>query len=120
MFVVKSFRMLPLYLYATQIFNFSIVVNISSFVNATESITLIITAYFPTNASNHPILLGLPVVAPNSFPIFWIFWPTVFVISVGKGPLPTLVLYALQTPITLCTFFGGIPRPVQTPPVVQF
>lgn len=40
--------------------------------------------------------------------------------SVGKGPMPTLVTYAFTTPYTSPTFCGGIPRPVQTPPTVQF
>ncbi|MGH0122175.1 UNVERIFIED_CONTAM: hypothetical protein FKN15_015479 [Acipenser sinensis] len=37
----------------------------------------------------------------------------------GKAPIPTLVVYALTTPYTSPTFWGGIPRPVQTPPTVQ-
>jgi hypothetical protein len=35
---------------------------------------------------------------------------------VGNGPPPTLVVYALTTPIAFPIIFGGIPRPVQTPP----
>ena len=38
--------------------------------------------------------------------------------SVGKGPLPTLVQYALTTPTTLSMDVGGIPKPVQAPPEV--
>jgi hypothetical protein len=37
--------------------------------------------------------------------------------SVGKGPPPTLVVYALMTPITFLIIVGGIPNPVQTPPI---
>lgn len=40
--------------------------------------------------------------------------------SVGKAPIPTLVVYAFTTPYTSPTFCGGMPRPVQTPPTVQF
>lgn len=40
--------------------------------------------------------------------------------SEGNGPSPTLVVYALTTPITLPIAEGGNPRPVQTPPILQF
>lgn len=40
--------------------------------------------------------------------------------SVGNGPSPTLVVYALTTPITSPILDGGKPRPVQTPPILQF
>lgn len=42
-----------------------------------------------------------------------------FIISVGNGPSPTLVVYALTTPITSPIADGGKPRPVQTPPILQ-
>lgn len=38
----------------------------------------------------------------------------------GNGPSPTLVVYALTTPITSPIADGGKPRPVQTPPILQF
>ena len=38
--------------------------------------------------------------------------------SVGNGPPPTRVVYALITPITFPMRRGGIPRPVQIPPTV--
>ena len=38
--------------------------------------------------------------------------------SVGNGPPPTRVVYALITPIVVPIDFGGIPKPVQTPPMV--
>ena len=41
-----------------------------------------------------------------------------FSCSVGKGPPPTLVVYALTTPIVLLMNLGGIPSPVHTPPIV--
>lgn len=40
--------------------------------------------------------------------------------SVGNGPSPTLVVYALTTPITSPIADGGKPSPVQTPPMLQF
>ena len=38
--------------------------------------------------------------------------------SVGKGPSPTLVVYAFTTPITLPMLLGGSPKPVHTPPML--
>jgi len=45
--------------------------------------------------------------------------PSSFNCSVGKGPDPTLVVYALTTPIVVSTTYGGIPRPVITPPMTH-
>ena len=39
--------------------------------------------------------------------------------SVGKGPSPTLVVYAFTTPITSPMLHGGSPKPVHTPPMLQ-
>src|SRR5690606_33590831 len=75
---------------------------------------LIIQAYFKATRSIHPHLLGLPVVAPNSLPTERNFSPVSSSSSVGKGPLPTLVQYALVTPITSPIFCGAIPKPLQT------
>lgn len=36
--------------------------------------------------------------------------------SVGNGPPPTRVVYALTTPMIFLMLVGGTPRPVQTPP----
>jgi hypothetical protein len=73
--------------------------------------------------SIHPHLLGLPVVAPNSLPIFLKISPVTLFYSVGIFPSPTLncpyfylVRYALTTPIFVPTLLGGIPKPVQIPP----
>ena len=38
--------------------------------------------------------------------------------SVGNGPPPTRVVYALTTPMVLPMRLGGIPSPVHTPPIV--
>jgi hypothetical protein len=37
--------------------------------------------------------------------------------SVGNGPPPTLVVYAFTTPMAFPIIFGGMPRPVHTPPM---
>ena len=38
--------------------------------------------------------------------------------SVGNGPLPTLVTYALNMPIISLNFVVGIPNPEDIPPIV--
>ena len=65
-------------------------------------------AYFKAGRSIHPHLLALPVVAPNSFPTFPKCLPVSLNSSVTKGPLPTLVQYALNIPNTSLILFGGI------------
>ena len=59
----------------------------------------------------------LPVVTPNSAPTSWRWFPILSRSSVGNGPPPTLVVYAFITPMVLSIRFGGIPNPVQTPPI---
>ena len=76
---------------------------------------LTFTAYFNATKSSQPHLLGLPVVAPNSFPTLAIFFPVLSNSSVGNGPLPTLVVYALKIPNTSFILFGAIPKPVHAP-----
>ncbi len=96
-------------------------------------------------ASSHPQRRGLPVVVPNSWPIFLISSPTSFFNSVGKGPAPTLyfacqvrkncgnqtqilcdelhlsvttiylVVYAFMMPITPSILLGAKPKPVTAP-----
>ena len=78
---------------------------------------LIMMAYFNCTKSNHPQRRGLPVVAPNSFPSFRINSPVSLSNSLGKGPLPTRVQYALKIPITLPIADGGTPNPVHVPAV---
>lgn len=73
--------------------------------------------YFTTFRSSQPHLLGLPVVEPNSCPTFWSYSPVLSNNSVGKGPPPTLVVYAFIIPIVVSTTYGGTPRPVHTPPI---
>ena len=63
--------------------------------------------------SSHPVLLGLPVVVPNSCPMvaMWLPEGSEEGISVGKGPLPTLVVYALVTPRQASMWPGCMPAP---------
>ena len=74
--------------------------------------------YLRATKSNHPQRLALPVVEPNSLPTFAIVKPILSCSSVGKGPLPTLVVYALKIPNTSLILFGAIPNPVQAPAAV--
>ena len=67
--------------------------------------------------SSHPHLLGLPVVVPNYWPFYLNLWPIWSLSSEGKGPSPTLVVYALTTPITVYILSGLKPNPVDTPPI---
>src|SRR5439155_23816167 len=78
------------------------------------------TAWRTATASYHPQRRGRPVTAPNSCPGSRRRLPISPVSSVGNGPSPTRVVYAFATPITPSIARGGMPRPVQTPPVVAF
>ncbi len=71
-----------------------------------------------TTTSNQPQRRGRPVVAPYSLPRVRMVSPTASAISVGKGPLPTRVVYALATPSTPWMRVGGTPVPVEAPPAV--
>ena len=71
-------------------------------------------------ASNQPQRRGRPVVAPYSRPKARRRSPSSPSNSVGKGPLPTRVVYALVTPTTSSIRVGPIPAPVQAPPAVVF
>src|SRR5207248_5163150 len=61
---------------------------------------------------------GRPVTAPNSFPRSRTSFASRSGISVGNGPPPTLVVYALEIPSTCLIFVGGTPTPVAAPPEV--
>src|SRR5690606_17556864 len=77
-------------------------------------------AYLSATRSNHPQRLARPVTEPNSLPTFAIVDPTSSKSSVGNGPLPTRVVYALNIPNTSLTLFGAIPKPVHAPAAVVF
>ena len=69
-------------------------------------------------ASNHPQRRGRPVVTPRSPPMVRSFSPSSSRSSVGKGPEPTRVVYALRMPMTRVMRVGPMPLPVQAPPAV--
>ena len=87
----------------------------SAFVITILVTPLIIQAYCNATKSIHPQRRARPVVAPNSEPILRNSSPVSSNNSVGKGPLPTRVQYALETPNTSFIFCGATPKPVQTP-----
>src|SRR6266436_7838939 len=90
----------------------------SSLVTTSESMPLIIFAYRRTARSSQPQRLGRPVTAPNSLPRSRTSRASRSGISVGKGPPPTRVVYALETPRSCLILVGGTPTPVVAPPEV--
>ena len=86
----------------------------SSTVNATSVVPCIRHPYLEATASNHPIRLGLPVVAPNSPPS-----PPLRLsssasspkISDTNAPAPTALEYALHTVMIFLISYGGTPAP---------
>ena len=77
-------------------------------------------AYLSATKSNQPQRLFLPVTEPNSLPTLAITSPAFPKSSVGNGPEPTRVVYALKIPYTSLILFGAIPKPVQAPAAVVF
>src|SRR5690606_33658848 len=92
--------------------------NTSSFVMTSLVTPLIIMLKLSWGRSNQPHRRDLPVVAPNSCPSLCSFSPLASKSSVGNGPLPTRVQYALVMPITSLIFEGAMPSPLQTPLLV--
>ena len=105
-------------MYATQTLISSISDKISSFIIAKEVKPQIRLDNSNITKSNQPHLLGRPVVVPNSCPFSLIISPTLSSNSVGNGPEPTLVRYALVTPTTSEILDGAIPEPKAAPAVV--
>src|SRR5690606_37585304 len=89
----------------------------STFIISSCVTPLIMIEYFRAGKSIQPQRRGLPVVDPNSFPWRRIRSPSSSSNSVGNGPLPTRVQYALQIPNTSPMCQGAIPSPVQAPAV---
>src|SRR5688572_13310544 len=87
----------------------------SAFIISSCVTPLIMMEYFNEGRSIQPHRLGRPVVDPNSFPCFRINSPCSSSSSVGNGPLPTRVLYALNIPYTSPMWRGAIPKPVHAP-----
>ena len=81
---------------------------------------LIFAACSTTSASNQPQRRGRPVVAPNSPPTVRSFSPSSSNSSVGNGPSPTRVVYALAIPIARSIRVGPTPPPVVAPAAVGF
>ena len=100
--------------------NFLIELKTSDFIIFNSVTPLIWIEYFNATRSNHPHRLSLPVVAPYSCPIFLILSPIESNSSVGKGPEPTLVVYALNIPLILLILLGGTPSPEHAPAEVVF
>ena len=76
------------------------------------------TAYRAITASNQPVRRERPVVTPNSPPCLRRYSPDSSCSSVGKGPEPTRVVYALRMPSTVVIRPGPIPEPALAPPDV--
>ena len=74
--------------------------NTSNLVKAIPLIPEIFIDCLTITPSNHPHLLLRLVTVPNSFPLVPSSSPILSVNSVGKGPSPTLVVYALVIPNT--------------------
>src|SRR5918993_4847332 len=70
--------------------------------------------------SYQPQRRSRPVETPTSPPTFQSFSPSASNSSVGNGPDPTRVVYALITPITRSIRVGPTPAPVHTPPAIGF
>src|SRR5215204_3621636 len=89
-------------------------------VMATCVIPLSDAAHLMAGRSNHPTLLLLPVVVPYSRPTLLMVSPVSSKSSVGIGPSPTRVVYALVTPTTYSRCRAGTPEPTTAPPTVGF
>src|SRR6218665_1458939 len=92
----------------------------SAFIINSSVTPFIITSYFNAERSSQPVRLGRPVTEPNSRPLLRIWSPVSSCNSVGNGPLPTRVQYALKMPYTLPMRLGAIPKPVQAPAQIVF
>ena len=71
--------------------------------------------FFNATKSNHPQRRGRFVTAPYSCPISLIFSPNSLSNSVGNGPSPTRVQYALNIPYTSPILLGATPKPIHAP-----
>src|SRR3954454_6284918 len=90
----------------------------SSLVSTRAVIPLTRVAYRVMGASYQPTRRGRPVVVPNSNPRERSHSPCSSNSSVGKGPAPTRVVYALTMPTIRSRRFGATPDPVAAPPLV--
>src|SRR5918997_681124 len=102
----------------TQIFISSTAESTSRRVRARCVIPLSEAAHLIAGRSSQPTLLALPVVVPYSPPTRLMVSAVSSKSSVGIGPSPTLVVYALVTPMTCSMLLGGTPEPTTAPPTV--
>src|SRR5271165_2958790 len=114
---ISSYR-LPSTSYATQTGTLSRLDSTSSLVTKKSVTPLTRAAYRATTASNQPVRRGRPVVTPYSPPVRRSHSPCSSVSSVGKGPAPTRVVYALAIPMTFVIRVGPMPDPTHAPPAV--
>src|SRR3954470_21409715 len=75
-------------------------------------------AYRATTAATQPQRRSRPVVTPTSPPCLRRYSPLASNSSVGKGPEPTRVVYALRIPTTRSILVGPMPEPTAAPPAV--
>ena len=108
----------PFTSYATQTGICSQPVSTSSLVRKMSVNAFACDAASTTSASNQPQRRLRPVVVPNSAPISRSFSPSASNSSVGIGPSPTRVVYALAMPITRSIRVGPTPAPTQAPPAI--
>src|ERR671933_1313517 len=106
--------------YATQIGTRSRPDSTSSLVRKKSVMPLTRLAYRATTASNQPQRRSRPVVTPTSPPCLRRYSPLASNSSVGNGPEPTRVVYALRIPTTRLIRVGPIPEPTAAPPAVGF
>src|SRR4051812_40107239 len=106
--------------YATHTLTVSNGSSTSSLVSATSDSELSSTACRNITASNQPGRRSRPVLVPYSWPRSTSSFPVSSVSSVGNGPDPTRVTYALATPTTRSMWRGPTPAPVQAPPATGF
>src|SRR6478735_6269920 len=90
----------------------------SSLVSTRSVMPLIRVAYRVIGASYQPTRRGRPVVVPNSNPRERRYSPFSSNSSVGNGPDPTRVVYALTMPTIRSRRLGPTPEPVAAPPAV--
>src|ERR1700742_2110194 len=92
----------------------------SSLVRAIPVMPLTAADWRTSTASNQPQRRLRPVLTPNSRPRVPRYSPISLSCSVGKGPEPTRVVYALTIPSTNPTRPGPSPEPDDAVPATVF
>src|SRR6185312_10708430 len=114
---ISSYRW-PSTSYATHTGTLSSPESTSSLVTKKSVTPFTRVAYLAITASNQPQRRARPVVTPYSPPALRSQSPWSPSSSVGNGPAPTRVVYALTMPMTVVIRVGPIPEPAQAPPAV--